>query len=80
MPKCSYCGAIEKKDSPLCQSCGAMRYPVATNITEGTVKRQKKLKLSVSIAAAIFTPGSLVVLALLGVNRINSKFKNRKNK
>ena len=80
MPKCSYCGVTEEKDSPLCQSCGALRYPVATDITDGIASRQKKLKLSASVAAAILTPGSLVVLAVLGANRINTKIKNWKAK
>ena len=80
MPKCSYCGVTEEKDSPLCQSCGALRYPVATNIKEGIVNRHKKLKISASVVAAILTPGSLVLLAVLGAHRINSKIKHWKAK
>ncbi len=77
MPKCSFCGVTEEENAPLCQSCGAIRYPVATNITASIVK---KIKLSATIIAAIFTPGSLIVLAVLGANRINTKIKNRKAK
>lgn len=80
MPKCSFCGATEEKDSPLCQSCGAQRYPVATNNTDAIVNRHKKLKISAYVAAAILTPGSLLVLAVLGANRINTKIKHWKAK
>ncbi|TXL00462.1 hypothetical protein BMR02_05855 [Methylococcaceae bacterium HT1] len=63
------------KKYPLCHSCGAIRYPVENNIA---VSRQQKLKLSVSVAAAIITPGAFVVLALMGANHISTKIKNQK--
>ncbi len=78
MPNCSYCGVEEKKESPLCQSCGALRYPIENNKSSKILSRQKKLKLSAFLAAAIVTPGSFIVLALVGANRINSKNKNKK--
>ena len=80
MPKCSFCGVTEEKESPLCQSCGALRYSVATNNTDAIVNRYKKLKTSASVAAAILIPGSLIVLAVLGANRINTKIKHWKAK
>ncbi|MEE9337430.1 MAG: hypothetical protein V3U87_05065 [Methylococcaceae bacterium] len=78
MPNCSFCGIEEEKDSPICQSCGAIRYPIENNTPSKTVKRQQKLKFSAFLAATIVTPGSLIVLALLGANRINAKNKNKK--
>ncbi len=80
MPKCSFCGVTEEKESPLCQACGALRYSVATNNTDAIVNRYKKLKTSASVAAAILIPGSLIVLAVLGANRINTKIKHWKAK
>ncbi|GFO70952.1 hypothetical protein BJAS_P0104 [Bathymodiolus japonicus methanotrophic gill symbiont] len=77
MPDCSFCGTTEKKEYPLCHSCGAIRYPVekSSNIA---VSRQQKLKLSASVAAAIVTPGAFVVLALVGAKHFNAKLKNQK--
>ncbi len=77
MAKCSFCDTKEEQDAPLCQSCGALRYPVA-NTVEHTSTSQQKLKLSAVLAVTLVTPGSFVVLALLGANRLNSKFR-RKN-
>ena len=79
MPDCSFCGAIEQKEYPLCHLCGALRYPVDTKGANPiAINRQQKLKLSASIAAAILTPGAFVVLALMGVNHISAKIKNQK--
>ena len=78
MSECSFCGVTEEKEYPLCHSCGALRYPVETKNSGRNVSRQQKLKLSVTVAAAIVTPGAFVVLAVIGANRINKKFKNRK--
>jgi hypothetical protein len=78
MAQCSFCGTKENKVAPVCQSCGALRYPVAS-ISPRTISRQNKLKLSVTLAAAAITPGSFIILALLGVNRLNTKIKSRKS-
>jgi hypothetical protein len=79
MPKCSFCGTIEKTETPLCQSCGALRYPIEKNSLNAAIDRQKKIKLSATVVAAIVTPGSLIVLAALGANRMTTKFKKRKS-
>lgn len=71
MPNCSFCDATEEKDAPLCQSCGSIRYPVASP----PAATNNKLKLSAAVAVAILTPGSFVILALVGANKLNSKFK-----
>jgi len=78
MANCSFCDAKEQQDTPLCQSCGALRYPVANNYRPATNSRQDKLKLSATLAVAIFTPGSFLVLALVGANRLNTKLKTGK--
>ncbi len=78
MPECSFCGTTEQKNYPLCHSCGAIRYPVENNSADIAISRQQKLKLSVSVAAAIITPGAFVVLALMGANHISTKIKNQK--
>jgi hypothetical protein len=78
MPNCSFCGIEDKKESPVCESCGALRYPIEKNTSSKTVTRKKKLKFTAFLAATIVTPGSLIVLALIGANRINSKNKNKK--
>jgi uncharacterized membrane protein YvbJ len=72
MPKCTFCGAKEEKDTPLCKSCGALRYPVDKKSTTQT-STQDKLKLSAAIAAAIVTPGSFILLALVGMTRFIKK-------
>lgn len=79
MSKCSFCDAEEVQETPLCQSCGSLRYPVAraANLTP-SASRQEKLKLSATIAVAIFTPGSFFVLALVGANKLNSRLKKSK--
>ncbi len=74
MTKCSFCGAKEEKTTPVCQSCGALRYPVATNPLS-TPSRQEKLKLSAALAVVAITPGALIALALAGVMRLNTKIK-----
>lgn len=78
MSECSFCGTVEEREYPLCQSCGALRYPVDKIRPDNTSNRQQKLKLSVAVAAAIVTPGAFVVLAVMGVNRLNAKIKKRK--
>jgi len=78
MPNCSFCGVEEEKESPICQSCGALRYPVENKPSSSVSSRQQRLKISASLAAAIVTPGSLIVLALIGAKHINVKIRNRK--
>ncbi len=80
MPNCSFCGVEEEKKLPICQSCGALRYPIENNTPPKTVSRKQKLKFSVFLAAAVVTPGSLIILALVGINRFNSKNKNKNKK
>lgn len=74
MPNCSFCDTKEQHDTPLCHSCGALRYPVTKIKTPPT----NKLKLSAAVAVAILTPGAFVVLALVGANKLNTKLKVRK--
>ena len=79
MPDCSFCGTAELKEYPLCHSCGAIRYPVDNKRAEHIASnRQKKLKLSASVAAAIITLGAFVVLAMMGANHLSEKLKNQK--
>ncbi len=78
MSECSFCGTKEEKQYPLCQVCGALRYPIEKNSSNTNASRYQRLKLSASVAAAIVTPGAFVVLAVMGVNHINTKIKNRK--
>ncbi len=79
MPNCSFCGSKEDKQTPLCQSCGALRYPVATNNSSAaSVSRQDKLKLTAAVAVAAITPGSFILLALVGASRLSLKPKNKK--
>jgi len=78
MANCSFCDAKEEQETPVCQSCGALRYPVATNYRSPAASRQEKLKLSATLAVAIFTPGSFIVLALVGANKLNTRFKTGK--
>jgi len=73
MPNCSFCDATEQQKTPLCQSCGALRYPVADISVPPAIN---KLKLSAAIAVTVFTPGSFVVLALVGANKLNTKLKS----
>jgi len=73
MPNCSFCGSKEDKATPLCQSCGSLRYPVASNKSSVTTGRQSKLKLSAVFAVAAVTPGAFIVLALVGASRLNTK-------
>ncbi len=74
MPNCSFCDAMEQQNTPLCHSCGALRYPVAKVSTPPA----NKLKLSAAVAVAILTPGAFVVLALVGANKLNTKLKSDK--
>lgn len=80
MANCSFCDAKEEKEMPLCQSCGALRYPVANSAVPTTASRQQKLKLSAALAVTLVTPGSFVVLAVVGANKLNSKLKRKSNK
>ncbi len=81
MSECSFCGAAEKQEYPLCHSCGAIRYPVENILTGKTLSdRQQTLKLSASVVAAIVIPGGFVVLAFMGINHLNQIVKNKKNK
>jgi len=75
MSQCSFCGSAEDKHAPLCQSCGALRYPVAINCSSHAISSHDKLKYSAIAAATVITPGSLVLLAFLGVSRLGSKKK-----
>lgn len=77
MAQCSFCGIKETKVAPVCETCGALRYPIAKNSPQAFSK-QNKLKLSATIAAVAITPGSFIILAALGVNRLSTKIKNRK--
>lgn len=73
MPQCTFCGFKEDKKTPVCQTCGALRYPIEkTNSTEKSTP-QKKLKISAAIAAAIVTPGSFIVLAVAGIAHLKKK-------
>lgn len=77
MPTCSFCGNEEDSVTPVCQSCGSLRYPIESNGSSNSFSRQQKLKMSATVAAAIVTPGSFVVLAIVGAARLNTKIKNR---
>ncbi len=79
MPKCTFCGTKEEKKIPLCHACGAIRYPVDKKL-QTTFSPQDKLKLSAAAAAAIVTPGSLILLALAGVAHYKTKTKNKNRK
>jgi hypothetical protein len=78
MATCSFCGATEKIKSPLCQACGALKYPIQKKYIKNGIDKYKKLKTSVLIAATVFTPGSLIILTILGARRISSKIKRKK--
>ena len=73
MPKCSFCDSKEDIEAPLCQTCGSLRYPVENNSSSNVLSRQQKIKLSAAVAATIVTPGSLVVLAIIGATRLIQK-------
>ncbi len=77
MTECSFCGSKEEKVTPVCQSCGSLRYPVENTDSSNAFSQHSKLKLSAIIAAAAVTPGSFVVMALVGAAHLNNKFKNR---
>ena len=80
MPDCSFCGAAELKQYPLCHSCGAIRYPVDNKRADRVASiRQRKLKLSASVAAAIITPGAFVVLAVMGASHISKRLTKSEN-
>lgn len=80
MQKCPFCGAKETIQSPVCQSCGAIQYPVPSNNKRPLSSRRKKLKLSASVATALVTPGAFIVLGLIGAKHLLSKLKSKKNK
>jgi len=73
MSQCSFCGSKEDLAIPLCHSCGALRYPIATKPTAKVSSRQDKLKFSAAVAVAIVTPGAFIVLALLSANKIKNR-------
>lgn len=75
MYKCSFCSAKEEKTTPICQSCGAPRYPIATARSSSIFNRQEKLKLSAALAIVAITPGALIVLALAGAMHIKTIIK-----
>ncbi len=74
MTECSFCGIKENKVTPVCLSCGAPRYPIAKTLPPFK-QRKNRLKLSAALAAVTIIPGSFIVLALLGANRLTSKKK-----
>jgi len=76
MSECSFCGSTEGKHAPLCQSCGALRYPVVTSRSSQAISRQNKLKYSAIAAATIFIPGSLLIFAFVGIRRFSFIKKN----
>ncbi len=80
MHKCSFCGAKEEVQTPVCQSCGALKYPVPNDSKSSPTSRRQKLKLSATVATALVTPGAFVVLAFIGANRLKTKFTSKKNK
>ncbi len=77
MTECSFCGIKENNVTPVCLSCGAPRYPIAKR--PAISSRRRKLKLSATLAAATIVPGSFIILAILGVNRLNTKNKGKKH-
>jgi len=78
MSECSFCGKTDEKEYPLCQSCGALRYPIEKKRSDKAAANQyQKLKISAAVAAAIVTPGGFVVLAVMGANQLSEKIKNR---
>ena len=71
MSECSFCGVLEKKQFPLCHSCGTLRYPVDVQKSASSV--QKKLKLSATVAVALVTPGAFIALAAIELNKRSRK-------
>ncbi|MDC9729770.1 MAG: hypothetical protein PSN04_10675 [Methyloprofundus sp.] len=72
MSECSFCGVLEKKQFPVCHSCGTLRYPVEKN-SSPSINLQQKLKLSATVVAAIITPGAFIALAALELNKRTRK-------
>jgi len=72
MSECSFCGVIEKKQYPLCHSCGTLRYPVASKKPVSS-NIQQKLKLSATVAVALVTPGAFIALAAIELNKRSRK-------
>jgi len=72
MSECSFCGVLEKKQYPLCHSCGTLRYPVSQS-PRSSSNFQKKLKISATVVAAIVTPGAFIALAAIELNRRSRK-------
>ena len=68
MSECSFCGVIEKKQFPLCHSCGTLRYPIDVRKSAAS-NIQKKLKLSATVAVALVTPGAFIALAAIELNK-----------
>jgi len=75
MPECSFCGSIEDKHTPLCMSCGSLRYPIADQQVSQKMTTPEKLKYSAIAAITVLAPGSLIILALVGVRRMNAHKK-----
>lgn len=72
MSECSFCGVLEKKQYPLCHSCGTLRYPVEKNLNTQS-DLHHKLKLSATVVAAIVTPGAFIALAAFELNKRTRK-------
>ena len=72
MSECSFCGVIEKKQFPLCHSCGTLRYPIE-QVARSTSNLKKKLKLSITVIAAVITPGAFIALAAFELNKRTRK-------
>ena len=73
MSKCFFCGSKEDKKIPLCQTCGALRYPIDAKGSSRMISNQKKLKYSAIAAITLLTPGSFIVLALVGASQFSVK-------
>ncbi len=73
MAQCTFCGSKEDKKTPLCQNCGALRYPVEKTSSSEKISTHKKLKISAAIVAAIVTPGSFIILAIAGIAHFKKK-------
>ncbi len=73
MPICSFCDSDKDTTTPVCEDCGSLRYPVVSNDTAVAISRQEKLKMSATVAATLVTPGSFVVIAILGAAKLLQK-------
>ncbi len=72
MPICSFCDSDKDTTTPVCEDCGSLRYPVVSNAA-AAISRQEKLKMSATVAATLVTPGSFVVIAILGAAKLLQK-------